>query len=86
MCYNVGIMAEEKQVPGTGHENAILNQQLAEFAMQLDEIARDVRKIKRYFILTFLLGLAVTILPLIGILIALPYIFNAMTSMYNVGL
>lgn len=78
-------MAEIQKIATRDVPNPTQEQQIAEIAMLIDEVARDVRKIKRYFILTFVLGLAVTIIPLIGIMIALPYLYNAMTSMYNVN-
>ncbi|MBI2035107.1 MAG: hypothetical protein HYT12_00285 [Candidatus Liptonbacteria bacterium] len=56
---------------------------LEEQDKKLDAIFKSVEKTRRYFMWTFIVGLTITVLPLIGILILAPFLFGALSSAYT---
>lgn len=51
--------------------------------IKLDEISRSVKKIQMYFLWTLIITLALIILPVIGLIIAIPKFLSAYSNMNN---
>ncbi len=57
-----------------------LIQKLERQEQQLNEIHATVKKLKKYFLITIIISVLTFLLPLIGIVISLPWIIKTLTS------
>lgn len=54
-----------------------MEEQIKNLEIKIDAIQADVKKMKRYFLLTFWVTIALFILPLIGLVFAIPKFLNS---------
>lgn len=54
-----------------------MEEQIKNLEAKIDAIQADVKKMKRYFLLTFWVTIALFILPLIGLIFAIPKFLNS---------
>ena len=66
-------------------ENEILRK-LAEQEQKINQIYRSIEQMRKYFLWTLIITLAVIILPLIGLAIAIPKLLNTYSSIGNIGI
>lgn len=52
---------------------------MEEQAARIEEVGRDIRRIKQYFLWTFVITVVMVVLPIIGIMILIPSVL----SMYS---
>ncbi|MFH1188559.1 MAG: hypothetical protein V1652_01800 [bacterium] len=64
-------------------EHALMMTRLEEMNLQLDEMAHSVRSVKRYMLVTLIVSVAVVVLPLMGLIFMIPYLFSTFSSMYK---
>lgn len=60
-------------------DEAILRK-LEEQEQKLDRVYASVEKTRRYFLWTLIFSLAFFLLPLLGLLFAIPFFFNVLNS------
>jgi hypothetical protein len=63
-------------------ENEILKK-LEEQDEKIDAIWKSVEKTRKYFLTTIILTVAMTVLPLIGLAIAIPFLLNTFSQAYG---
>ena len=61
-------------------------QRLLEQEKKIDEIYRSVEKMRKYFMWTLIISVAFIVLPLIGLLFAIPSFLNTLASYQTLGL
>ena len=66
-------------------ENEILRK-LAEQEQKINQIYRSIEQMRKYFLWTLIITLAVIILPLIGLAIAIPKLLNTYSAIGNIGI
>jgi len=52
---------------------------------KLDSIYKSVERMRKYFMWTLIVTVATIVLPLIGLMIAIPWFLKIMTSAYNIN-
>jgi hypothetical protein len=52
---------------------------------KLDSIYKSVERMRKYFLWTLIVTVATIVLPLIGLMIAIPWFLKIMTSAYNIN-
>lgn len=57
-----------------------LIQKLARQEQQLNEIHDTVKKLKKYFLTTIIISVLTFLLPLIGVVVSLPWILQTLTA------
>jgi len=63
-----------------------LLQKLLEQEKKIDEIYRSVEKTRKYFVWTLIISVAFIVLPIIGLLFAIPSFLNTLGSYQTLGL
>jgi len=58
-------------------------EKLVQQQIKIDKIYASVEKTRKYFLLTLIITTVTIIVPLIGIVIAVPIIMNTFSSVYN---
>ncbi len=53
---------------------------------KMDEIYRSVEKMRKYFLWTLIVTVAMIVLPLIGLAIAIPQFLNVYSNAMNLGI
>ena len=66
--------------------NEEIIQRLTAQDAKIDLIAKDVRSIKRIFLISFILSVVFLVLPLLGLVFAIPMLMDSLNSLYSVGL
>jgi hypothetical protein len=61
-----------------------LEQKLAEQDKKLDQIYASVEKMRKYFLWTMIITIATIVLPLIGLVLAIPFLLSTLTSAYGI--
>ena len=61
-----------------------LEQKLAEQDKKLDQIYASVEKMRKYFLWTMIITIATIVLPLIGLVFAIPFLLSTLTSAYGI--
>jgi hypothetical protein len=61
----------------------IVMEKLVEQQVKIDKIFSSVEKTRKYFLLTLIITTLTVIVPLIGMVFAVPYIMNTFSSLYN---
>jgi hypothetical protein len=51
---------------------------------KLDEIFKSVEKMRKYFLWTLVVAVATVVLPLVALIVILPWFLNVITSAYNI--
>jgi type IV secretory pathway component VirB8 len=74
-------MEEQKQKEQSIEKEILVR--INALSIEVDEVLEAVRKMKRYMMLTFVISILVIVVPLIGLVFAVPYILSVMTSMYS---
>ncbi len=64
--------------------DAELSQKLQELEMKIDEIRGSVKKMQRYFQITFWITVIFFVLPLVGLLFVLPKAMNSYLGSMNI--
>lgn len=62
----------------------VVLQKLAEQEKKIDVIYVSVEKTRKYFLWTMILSLALFLLPLIGLMFAIPLFLNTLSSAYGI--
>lgn len=62
----------------------VVLQKLAEQEKKIDAIYVSVEKTRKYFLWTMILSLALFLLPLIGLMFAVPLFLNTLSSAYGI--
>jgi type IV secretory pathway component VirB8 len=57
---------------------------IAEQQEKIDAIYVSVEKTRKYFMWTLIITVATVVLPLVAILVMLPFLLNSMSSLYNI--
>ncbi len=57
-----------------------LIQKLEQQEQQLNEIHATVKKLKKYFLTTIIISILTFLLPLIGVVVSLPWIIKTLTA------
>jgi hypothetical protein len=60
--------------------------QIKNLEAKIDIIGADVKKMKSYFLWTFWVTIALFVLPLLGLLFAVPKFFSTYSEISNLGL
>ena len=58
-------------------------EQIKRLEQKIDYIYKSVEKTRKYFLITMWITLAMVVLPLLGMLIAIPKVIGVYSSMYN---
>jgi hypothetical protein len=58
---------------------------LEEQEAKIDAIYKSVEKTRKYFLWTLIVTVITVVLPLIGLVVAIPWFLNVMTSAYNIN-
>jgi hypothetical protein len=58
-----------------------LVQKLEKQSAQIEEVSRSVNQMKKYMMLTFWITLAVVVLPLVGLLFAIPTLMSGLGAL-----
>ncbi|MFZ2226003.1 MAG: hypothetical protein WA064_00870 [Candidatus Moraniibacteriota bacterium] len=61
-----------------------LEQKLAEQDKKLDQTYASVEKMRKYFLWTMIITIATIVLPLIGLVFAIPFLLSTLTSAYGI--
>lgn len=61
-------------------------EQLKNLEAKIDLVAADVAKMKKYFLWTFWVTIALFVLPLIGLVFAIPKFLSTYSDIGNLGL
>jgi len=64
-------------------ENEIINK-LAEHDKKLDDIYKSIEKMRKYFLWTLIVTIAMIVLPLIALVLIMPWFIRIITSAYNI--
>jgi len=51
---------------------------------KLEEIYRSIEKMRKYFLWTLIITVVTIVLPLIGLVLILPWFINVITSAYSI--
>ena len=62
-----------------------IQKKFEEQEIKLDGIYKSVERMRKYFMWTLIVTVATIVLPLIGLVIAIPWFLNIMTSAYNIN-
>ena len=62
-----------------------IQKKFEEQEVKLDNIYKSVERMRKYFLWTLIVTVATIVLPLIGLVIAIPWFLNIMTSAYNIN-
>jgi type IV secretory pathway component VirB8 len=57
---------------------------IAEQQEKIDAIYISVEKTRKYFMWTLIITVATVVLPLVAILVMLPFLLSSMSSLYNI--
>ncbi len=60
-----------------------IQQKLQEQEAKLDRIYVSVEKTRKYFLWTMIVTVAMIVLPLIGLVFAIPYFLNSLSNAYG---
>jgi hypothetical protein len=63
--------------------NGMILERLLEQQIKIDKIYSSVEKTRKYFLLTMIITVLTILIPLIGLAIAVPFLLNSMSSLYN---
>jgi uncharacterized protein YqhQ len=63
--------------------NDDINNRIQELNNKLDEIYRSVEKTRKYFMWTLIATILVVVLPLIGLMLVVPYFLNTLMSNFS---
>jgi len=58
-----------------------IRKQLSEQAVKIEAIYRSVEKIRKYFLWTLIVSIVVIVLPLVGLLFAVPHFLSTYNSL-----
>ena len=61
-----------------------IEQKLTEQDKKLDQIYASVEKMRKYFLWTMIITIATIVLPLIGLVFAIPFLLSTLTSAYGI--
>ncbi|MFH0968966.1 MAG: hypothetical protein V1804_00460 [Patescibacteria group bacterium] len=53
---------------------------------KLDEIYHSIERMRKYFLWTLIITIATIVLPIIGLIIAIPWFLKIITSAYSIGI
>ncbi len=56
---------------------------LAEQQEKIDAMFVSVEKLRKYFLWTLIITVVTLVLPLVGILVLLPFVFNSLGNLYQ---
>jgi TRAP-type mannitol/chloroaromatic compound transport system permease small subunit len=62
-----------------------LTQKLEEQDKKIDAIYRSVERTRKYILWTFVFNIIIFILPLVGLVIAIPWFLKTIASVYNIA-
>lgn len=79
-----GVSSEAVKGPGD-KDLAVILMRLDALDLEMDEVLKVARSVKRYIIWTIIVSVGLVLLPLIGIVALLPFLFSTFTSMYNLN-
>jgi len=65
-------------------DQEILNK-LSELELKIDSLHRTVAQMRRYFLWTLIISLALIVLPVLGLIFVLPQYLSTLTSLGTVG-
>ncbi|OGI35581.1 MAG: hypothetical protein A2259_00450 [Candidatus Moranbacteria bacterium RIFOXYA2_FULL_43_15] len=60
-------------------------QKIDEQDKKIDAIYKSVEKTRKYILWTFVFNIAIFLLPIVGLIIAIPWFLKTITSLYSLG-